>query len=38
VIFSGHTHINFEDALDGGTPQITTSGSYKGYVREVTLI
>lgn len=38
VIISGHTHINFEDTLKGGTPQITTSGLYKGYAREITLI
>ena len=38
AIISGHTHINFEDTLKGGTPQITTSGLYKGYAREITLI
>jgi predicted phosphodiesterase len=38
LIVTGHTHINFEDTLPGGTLQITTDGGYHGYAREITLI
>ena len=38
AIIAGHTHINFEETLHNGIPQITTAGSYTGYVREITLI
>jgi hypothetical protein len=38
LLVTGHTHINFEDRLPGGTLQITTDGGYHGYAREITLI
>ena len=38
AIIAGHTHHNFEEKLSNGIPQITTAGSYTGYVREITLI
>lgn len=38
AIIAGHTHHNFEETLPNGVPQITTAGSYTGYVREITLI
>ena len=38
AIIAGHTHHNFEEKLPCGIPQITTAGSYTGYVREITLI
>lgn len=38
AIIAGHTHINFEETLKNGVPQITTAGSFDGYVREITLI
>ena len=38
AVIAGHTHINFEEKFPSGVPQITTAGSYKGYVREITLI
>ena len=37
LIVAGHTHINFEETLENGTPQLTTAGSFDGYVREVVL-
>ena len=38
LLVTGHTHINFEDRLPGGTLQITTDGGYHGVAREITLI
>ncbi len=39
AVITGHNHCNFEDILPGiGIPQITTHGSYAGYVRELTLV
>ncbi|MBR5869340.1 MAG: metallophosphoesterase, partial [Clostridia bacterium] len=39
AVITGHNHCNFEDTLPGlGIPQITTHGSFAGYVREITLI
>jgi len=39
AVITGHDHCNFEDILPGiGIPQITTHGSYAGYVRELTLV
>lgn len=37
LIVTGHTHMNFEEELDGGSLQITTDGGYNGYAREITL-
>lgn len=38
AVIAGHNHLNFEEQLDNGIPQITTHGSFAGYVREITLI
>ncbi len=38
AIFAGHMHCDFEEALDNGVMQYTTDGSYRGIVREVTLL
>ena len=38
AVFAGHTHVSFEELLDGRLPQITTDGAFKGVIREVTLI
>ena len=38
AIVVGHLHRNFEETLENGVPQITTAGSYSGYVRELTII
>ena len=34
----GHLHRNFEEILENGVPQITTDGSYTGFVRELTIV
>lgn len=34
----GHMHLDAEDVLDNGIPQITTPGTYQGYVRELTIV
>lgn len=34
----GHTHLDAQDVLDNGIPQITTPGTYQGYVRELTIV
>jgi len=38
ALIVGHLHLNFEDQLDNGVPQITTHGTFAGFVRELTLI
>ena len=38
AIIAGHNHINHEEFLDNGVPQINTHGSFEGYVREITLL
>ena len=38
VILAGHMHYDFEEPLDNGVMQFTTDGSYRGKVREVTLL
>lgn len=38
AVIVGHTHRNYECMLPNGIPQITTSGGYKGYAREITVI
>ena len=37
AVFAGHMHYDFEEPLANGVMQITTDGSYRGTVREVTL-
>ena len=37
AIIAGHVHLNFEEPLDNGVPQICTHGGYKGYARELIL-
>lgn len=37
ALIVGHLHLNFEDALDNGIPQIITHGTYAGYVRELVI-
>ncbi len=34
----GHMHRNFEEIMPNGVPQITTHGSFAGYVRELEII
>ena len=34
----GHLHRNFEEVLENGVQQITTDGSYTGFVRELTIV
>lgn len=38
ALITGHLHLNFDDTMDNGVPQITTHGTYAGYVRELTII
>lgn len=38
AVFAGHMHYDFEEPLANGVMQYTTDGSYRGTVREVTLI
>lgn len=38
ALITGHLHLNFEDTLDNGVPQIITHGTYAGYVRELTIL
>ena len=38
AIITGHCHLNHEEILDNGVPQITTHGSFAGFVREITLL
>lgn len=38
AIITGHTHMNYEQVFKNGVIQITTHGSYAGYVREITLM
>lgn len=38
AIIAGHTHLNLEETLPNGIPQITTHGSFAGFVREITLL
>lgn len=38
AIIAGHTHMNWEEVLDGGTIQIVTAGTFEGgYAREITV-
>lgn len=37
AVIAGHTHCNFEDKIGNGKPQITTHGTFAGYVREITI-
>ena len=37
ALIVGHLHLNFEDTLDNGIPQIITHGTYAGYVRELVI-
>ncbi|MBQ7822407.1 MAG: metallophosphoesterase [Clostridia bacterium] len=34
----GHKHMNYEESLDNGVPQITTHGTFAGFVREITFM
>ncbi len=38
AVIAGHTHLNLEETLPNGIPQITTHGSYAGFARELTII
>ena len=38
AVIAGHTHLNLEETLPNGIPQITTHGSFAGFVREITLL
>lgn len=38
ALIVGHLHENFEDTLENGVPQITTHGTFAGYVRELTIV
>ncbi len=35
ALITGHTHLNYVGLVDGHLPQITTHGSFAGYVREI---
>lgn len=38
AIIAGHTHKNFEEKLTDSLVQYTTDGSFRGYVREITIM
>ena len=37
AVFAGHTHENFESALEGGLPQYTTGGTFRGEARLISV-
>ena len=37
AVFAGHTHENFESALEGGLPQYTTGGTFRGEARLISI-
>lgn len=37
ALITGHIHCNFEERLDSGLLQISTGGTFDGYVREITV-
>lgn len=37
ALITGHTHLNYVGTIDGRLPQITTHGTFAGYVREIIL-
>lgn len=38
AVLAGHVHLNFEEPLANGVPQICTHAGYAGYAREITLL
>jgi UDP-2,3-diacylglucosamine pyrophosphatase LpxH len=37
ALITGHTHLNYVGLVDGHLPQITTHGSFAGFVREIVI-
>ncbi len=38
AVIAGHVHLNFEEPLANGIPQLCTHAGYAGYAREITFI